>query len=63
MRVGMSDARPALTVRADSSDTPLYVTVEDGAFGWLDASHSAADPVGAAERIAALVMVRASRNW
>lgn len=51
--VGLSDARPALTVHG--CPTPLWVTVStsEGTFEWADAMHrhSVTDAAGAASRI------------
>jgi hypothetical protein len=62
VQVGMSDARPAVLVRADPLDAPLYITVTGDAFAWLDACHLANDPAGAADRIAKVVGIRTARK-
>lgn len=52
--VGMSDAKPALSVRPGRTESRLWVGVdlEHGAYEWGDGRrHTADDPAGAAERI------------
>jgi hypothetical protein len=58
--VGMSDAKPALSVRLSRGDPRLWVSVNvrDGLFEWRrpgGGRHTVADPVGAAQLIALAV--------
>jgi hypothetical protein len=58
LNVGMSDARPAISVRADMKSPRVWVSVEDSgeAFTWCcdgNGRHDVDDPAGAAEQISA----------
>jgi hypothetical protein len=62
--VGMSDAKPAVSVRLRRPDPRLWVSVDvrDGSFEWCrfdGGRHAVDDPAGAARRIASAV--RAAR--
>jgi hypothetical protein len=55
--VGMTDAKPALSVRLSRTNPRLWISVnvDDGAFEWRRGDrrrHTAADPAGAAKLIA-----------
>jgi hypothetical protein len=52
--VGMSDAKPALSVRLCRMDARLWVSVDvaAGFFEWCRDRHAVTDPAGAAELIA-----------
>jgi hypothetical protein len=54
--VGMSDAKPALSVRRRRTERRLWISidVEDGFFEWCDGRrrHAVSDPAGAAKLIA-----------
>jgi hypothetical protein len=57
VQVGLSDARPALSVRRDLADRRVWVEVDvaDGSFVWRRddlARHPADDPAGAAACLA-----------
>lgn len=55
VHVGVSDARPALSVGGDLTDRKVWVEIDDGAFVWRrdDMSrHPANDPAGAATCLA-----------
>ncbi|MCO6008755.1 hypothetical protein NE236_27650 [Actinoallomurus purpureus] len=52
--VGLSDARPALSVRAGLTGSRLWIQVEGGSFVWRrtdQVRHGADDPAGAAAQI------------
>jgi hypothetical protein len=54
--VGLSDARPALSVRAALTGSRIWIGVEGDAFVWRgtdEARHAIGDPVGAAAEIVA----------
>jgi hypothetical protein len=53
--VGMSDAKPALSVRRNRTEPRLWVSVDvrDGFFEWCRRRHPVTDPAGAAKLIAA----------
>jgi hypothetical protein len=54
--VGLSDARPALSVRAGLSGKRLWISVEGETFVWRrtdEVRHAAGDPAGAAAEIVA----------
>ncbi|MEV5749566.1 hypothetical protein AB0L00_17255 [Actinoallomurus sp. NPDC052308] len=62
IRVEMSDARPAVTVRLTLTASRVSVEVVDGAFVWRRDDydrHTAEDVVGAAGRIADYLKARA----
>jgi hypothetical protein len=52
--VGMSDARPAVSVRRSRGDPRLWISVDiqDGCFSWREGHHAVDDAAGAAGRIA-----------
>jgi hypothetical protein len=54
--VGMSDAKPALSVRRRRTERRLWISidVDDGFFEWCDGRrrHAVSDPAGAAKLIA-----------
>jgi hypothetical protein len=54
--VGMSDAKPALSVRRRRTERRLWISidVDDGFFEWRDGRrrHAVSDPAGAAKLIA-----------
>ncbi|GAB3987685.1 hypothetical protein GCM10029978_107440 [Actinoallomurus acanthiterrae] len=55
VRVGVSDARPALSVRGDLTARKVWVEIDAGSFVWRRddlARHPADDPVGAAACLA-----------
>jgi hypothetical protein len=63
LNVGMSDARPAISVRADMKSPWLWVSVEESgeAFTWYcdgNGRHDVDDPSGAATQIAAYLKNR-----
>jgi hypothetical protein len=63
LNVGMSDARPAISVRADMRSPRLWVSVDDSgeAFTWCcdgNGRHDVDDLAGAAEQIAAYLKSR-----
>lgn len=61
VHVGVSDARPAVSVRGDLADRRVWVEVDAGSFVWRRddvARHSADDPAGAAARLADYVKNR-----
>jgi hypothetical protein len=63
VKVGMSDARPALSVRGDLVQRKTWVEIDasGGSFVWRrddQASHAADDPAGAAKKIAEYLKVR-----
>ncbi|MCO6010900.1 hypothetical protein NE236_38680 [Actinoallomurus purpureus] len=55
VHVGVSDARPALSVRGDLTDRKVWVEIDAGSFVWRRddlARHPAHDPAGAAASLA-----------
>ena len=53
--VGMSDAKPALSVRLNPTEPRLWISVDvrDGFFEWCRRRHAVTDLAGAAKLIAA----------
>jgi hypothetical protein len=61
VHVGVSDARPALSVRGGLTDRKVWVEVDDGLFVWRRddlARHPADDPAGAAALLAGYLKKR-----
>lgn len=62
--VGLSDARPALSVRACLTGGRIWIGIEDDAFVWRrvdEVRHPVGDPAGAAAEIVAYLDVGAER--
>jgi hypothetical protein len=62
--VGLSDARPALSVRAGLTGRRLWIEVEGGSFVWRrtdEVRHVVDDPAGAAAAIAEYLAGRSAR--
>ncbi len=67
VQVGLSDARPALSVRRDLTDRRVWVEIDasGGSFVWRRddlARHPADDPAGAAARLAEYLNDRAAES-
>lgn len=55
VQVGLSDARPAVSVRGDLADRKVWIEVDAGSFVWRRddlEQHTVDDPAGAAARLA-----------